>query len=659
MKSAFYNIGAYRLCVYSLNTVVVGTGAAGYNAADRLYAYGQRDIAMVTERVVSGTSRNAGSDKQTYYKLALAGSDPDSVYEMAETLFEGGCVDGDLALCEAALSTQCFMKLLELGVPFPQNRYGEYIGYKTDHDPKERATSAGPYTSRMMTECLEASVKSKNIRIFDQMQVIRILSDGKRAFGLLCLNTACVHEPGNAFVLFNCKNIIYATGGPAGMYAGSVYPHGQYGATGLAFEAGIAGKNLTEWQFGIASVHPRWNVSGSYMQALPRMVSIGANGDEREFLSDYFTDTGSLLSAIFLKGYQWPFDARKVRNGSSLIDLLVHLEKKKGRSVFLDFRRNPGGGKIDFAAMTQEARFYLQDRGACFGTPIQRLAQINQPAVDFYMDKGVNLHTDMLEIDVCVQHNNGGLGVDCWWHTNVDGFFAVGEASASHGVYRPGGSALNAGQAGGMRAARYIARRRNENPVGIKDFRELIAEQVTEILNMADVLQANMNTGESTEEPGGTLWDYAAARMSRTAGIMRDMQSIRNALRSTRKELAAFPNALRLYERQGLSQAFRLRDILLSQEVYLSAMEDYMACGGESRGSALYLGVSGIKPHDKMPDSLRFLMKDSDGHKRLVQEVMRSHGINTFVWRKVRPIPDGNSVFEMVWREFQSNGNVY
>ena len=55
---------------------------------------------------------------------------------MAETLFAGRCVDGDIALCEATLSTQCFLKLVELGVPFPRNRYGEYIGYKTAHGGK-------------------------------------------------------------------------------------------------------------------------------------------------------------------------------------------------------------------------------------------------------------------------------------------------------------------------------------------------------------------------------------------------------------------------------------------------------------------------------------------------------------------------------------------
>ena len=62
--------------LYRFNTVVLGTGAAGYNAADRLWQYGQKDIAIVTENVNAGTSRNTGSDKQTYYKLSLSGGSP-------------------------------------------------------------------------------------------------------------------------------------------------------------------------------------------------------------------------------------------------------------------------------------------------------------------------------------------------------------------------------------------------------------------------------------------------------------------------------------------------------------------------------------------------------------------------------------------------------
>ena len=124
--------------------------------------------------------------------------------------------------------------------------------------------------------------------MLDHLQVIRILSDGHTAYGLLCLDTAAREET-DRFVLIQCKNIVYATGGPAGMYADSVYPAGHYGATGLALEAGVKGKNLTEWQYGLASVKPRWNVSGTYMQVLPRVYSAAEDGsDEREFLMDFF-----------------------------------------------------------------------------------------------------------------------------------------------------------------------------------------------------------------------------------------------------------------------------------------------------------------------------------------------------------------------------------
>lgn len=319
--------------LYRCNTAIVGSGAAGYNAADCLWRAGQHDILLLTENRLCGTSRNTGSDKQTYYKLTLSGGDRDSVREMAQTLFDGQCVDGDTALCEAALSAPCFLRLAELGVEFPRSRYGEYVGYKTDHDPRRRATSAGPYTSKRMTQMLEAAVCAEGVPMLDGMQVIRILTDGERVLGLLCLNRAARSEQ-TRYALIHCRNVIWATGGPAGIYADSVYPAGHHGSTGIALEAGAIGQNLTEWQYGLASLHPRWNVSGTYMQVLPRMISTTPDQtDEREFLMDFFKTPAEMLSKLFLKGYQWPFDVKKIEGGSSIIDVLVYLERCKGRRV--------------------------------------------------------------------------------------------------------------------------------------------------------------------------------------------------------------------------------------------------------------------------------------------------------------------------------------
>jgi len=474
--------------IFSFNTVVVGAGAAGFNAADRLYDLGQRDIAIVTEGINMGTSRNTGSDKQTYYKLTLAGGGADSVLDMARTLFDGGCMHGDLALCEAALSVRCFSKLADIGVPFPYNRYGEYVGYKTDHDPRQRATSAGPLTSRYMTEKLEAQVKAKNIRIFDGYKVIAIITDNGECKGLLALNKAALGDRDNMFVLFNCTNVILATGGPAGLYSCSVYPESQTGSNGIAFEAGVAGRNLTEWQYGIASVKFRWNLSGSYQQVIPRYVSTNRQGNDAcEFLDPYFSDSQQMLDAIFLKGYQWPFDSRKIANyGSSLIDILVHQEiHRKGRRVFLDFLHNPATLQHDFSNLGKESYAYLEQSGAFQSTPLERLAHINQPAIDLYKNNGIDLSCEMLEIAVCAQHNNGGLAVNCWWETNVPHLFAVGEAAGTHGVYRPGGSALNAGQVGSTRAAMYIAKRYANQPMPDADFIRLATQKIDQKLELA------------------------------------------------------------------------------------------------------------------------------------------------------------------------------
>ena len=627
MEHEIFTAGAYTARVYRCNTAVVGSGAAGFNAADRLWQLGQHDIVLVTENRAGGTSRNTGSDKQTYYKLTLSGGEPDSVREMADTLYAGRCVDGDLALCEAALSSQCFLKLVELGVPFPRNRYGEYIGYKTDHDPRRRATSVGPYTSKQMTECLEAAVQAKGVPMLDKTQVIKILTDGGTVCGLLCLNVTAQNDADH-FVLIRCKNVIWATGGPAGMYADSVYPFSQYGATGLALEAGAKGKNLTEWQYGLASVAPRWNVSGTYMQVLPRVFSTAADGsDEREFLMDFFTDAHDMLSKLFLKGYQWPFDVRKVADGSSIIDILVYLETCKGRKVYLDYRTNPADGEFSYDDLLPEAHEYLTRAGACFGTPIERLAQMNQPAIDFYRDKGVDLYTQPLEIALCAQHNNGGLDIDCWWQTNVKGLFAVGEVAASHGVYRPGGTALNAGQVGSTRAAQYIAARcRGDASAG---FDAAASAALAEMAALADACRADTGNVRA-------LWQHAAEEMSRCGAAIRDPAQIRAYGKQVEAQLAGFAKTVKAGSRTELAMVYRLRDMLLSQHAYLTAMADYTAHGGKSRGSALYTDLTGgIKPFTQLPDTFTFALDEAEAP--LIQELWLENNTCRTAWRAPRP----------------------
>ena len=684
-ESPALRIAGLQVPVVTANTVVVGTGSAGFCAADRLWEFGQTDIVMVTDKIGAGTSRNTGSDKQTYYKLTLSGGEPDSVREMAQTLFSGGAMDGDNALAEAALSARAFLRLCELGVPFPQNRFGEFIGYKTDHDPRRRATSVGPYTSRSMVTQLEAKVARNGTLIFDDCRVVDVIVRDGAVAGLLVLRTD-VHvgpQTGTAqspFLLLRCTNIVYATGGPAGMYATSVFPHGQWGASGAAYRAGVRGKNLTEWQFGLGSIKPRWNMSGTYMQALPRFVSTNADGgDEREFLTEVIGDYGRQLSMIFLKGYQWPFDIRKALDGSSLIDLLVYRETVlRGRRVFLDFRRNPMRTDLDPSALSPEAHAYLEAAGALFGTPIERLKHMNSPAYEFYLGKNpnVDLATEMLEVDVCAQHNNGGLVVDAWWQSNVEGFFPVGEAGGAHGVYRPGGAALNSGQVGATRAAAFIAQRRATAPLELGEFAVAAEPVLARALGLLGRATARAAAG-MPDNTAGLLHDVGEV-MSAKAGPVRSVASIHEALVQVREWLAGYEDLVSADggSRRAVDRTFLVRDILTTAFVYLSAMADFTAHGGRSRGSVLYSDPAGSLPlvgHGSdsaaeldLPEIFRFRLdggaldgeiqeaawSGSDGAEHLAGRV-------DLTWRPVRPVPGDDDFFENVWRDFRDHRNIY
>ena len=144
------------------DAIIIGSGAAAYGVADWLYKENIKNIAIVTENRLSGTSRNTGSDKQTYYKLSLDGKTPDSPYKMAQDIAAGGSCDGIKAYQQAMGSVKCFLRLCEYGVGFPTDEFGGYPGYKTDHDNTSRATSVGPLTSKFMTEKLENAVLGRN-----------------------------------------------------------------------------------------------------------------------------------------------------------------------------------------------------------------------------------------------------------------------------------------------------------------------------------------------------------------------------------------------------------------------------------------------------------------------------------------------------------------
>lgn len=630
----------------TLNTLIIGSGAAGLAAAVRLNALGVEDIAIYTEGLKMGTSINTGSDKQTYYKLGMYGTEPDSPALLAEDLMRGGSVHGDIALVEAALSPLAFHHLATLGVPFPHDEFGQYIGYKTDHDPKRRATSCGPYTSRDMCRALIREVHERGIEVCEKRIAVKLLTTtdvagGKQCCGAIFVNTASEYS---GFETVFAENVVFAVGGPGGFYARSVYPAVHTGAIGLAIEAGAKTRNLPESQFGMASTKFRWNVSGSYMQVLPRIISRSEDGvsDEREFLRDYFDNPAEMYDMIFLKGYQWPFAAGHVP-GSSLIDIFVNLEiTERKRRVFLDYRTDPAD--FDFNALSPETREYLLKSGAVAGTPLKRLEQLNAPAIELYRQHGIRLESEALEIAVCAQHNNGGLAGNIWWESeNIRGLFPIGEVNGSHGVTRPGGTALNAGQVGAFRAAEYIAAMRQCGSVNLESAAWIANAQLEKLRGQQ-------------QRPARTNWREERRRfqlrMSKSAAFIREKNALRDALSETRAQLSELhSDGLGGLSAHDLAETLRNRQLLVAQVLYLEATLKQVLDGVGSRGSSLVIAEQGEPVHPRLSPEWRIERENTAFRSRILTARLNGDGNAELDWEPCRELPVTDGWFENVWRD--------
>jgi succinate dehydrogenase/fumarate reductase flavoprotein subunit len=638
--------------LFWIHTLVIGSGAAGLNAAIQLFRNGIKDVLILTEGLSKGTSINTGSDKQTYYKLSISGQDADSPRMMAESYMTGGSMHGDLALVEASLSAQSFMNLVNLGVPFPRDQYGQYVGYKTDHDPRQRATSIGPYTSRAMCRQLIEEIRRLRIPLREHREIVQLHTlesrGSRRIAGALSIDNQGRLEA------YACENMIFAVGGPGGIYQTSVYPAVHFGSIGLALMIGARARNLPESQFGLASTRFRWNVSGSYMQAIPRFISRSADGisDEQEFLRPYFSSPSKMWTNIFLKGYQWPFDARKVLAGSSLIDLLVYIETvEKGRRVYLDYLGNPEG--FSFDGLSEEALSYLKLCNALQEKPIGRLLAMNPAAVDLYREHRIDLTHEPLEIALCAQHNNGGLAGNIWWEsTNIKHLFPVGEVNGSHGVNRPGGSALNSGQVGGFRAAEFIAHRYTGWSVNERSVEKALED------GLGDLSQWIARGAGSTLKWRGVLKEIKA-RMSLAGASIRT----KNVLEAeTAKAWDLFSkvahSGCHLANGRDIRMALQVRQLCFSHAVYLSAILHAVQSGVGSRGSFIVLDSGGKRIHPLLDEKWSLAAENQKFRTLLLETEAKTDGRVVNEWVACRPIPETDAWFETAWADFRA-GNIY
>ncbi|MFV0384527.1 FAD-binding protein [Paracoccus sp. (in: a-proteobacteria)] len=650
--AAHIDIGGHRVPVCRAGCLVVGSGAAGLRAAVELGRRGS-DVVIISQSAWGGTSACSGSDKQTLH-TANSADRGDDYKAMARAIRAGGAMDEDTAYVEAVGSTRAMASLQFLGLPLPQDPLGGTLRYQTDHDEVGRATSCGPRTSRLMVRVLAQEAIGLGIAFYNHTTAVRILTEGqgdtRRVVGLLAIRTKDQGE-GNplGLVFFHCASLVLAAGGPGELYRDSVFPKGCFGSLGLALVAGLELVNLTESQFGIGTRREGfpWNLSGTYVQAIPHVYSIDADGAEHHFLADYYRTTQEMASNLFRKGYQWPFHATRMLDfGSSLVDLAIYRESQAGRRVFMDFNRNPlpvpGDLPFSMDRLDADVGAYLQTAGAGQDMPIDRLRHMNPLSIELYRRYKMDIASDPLEFAVNNQHMNGGIAVDTWGRSNIPGIYAVGEAAGTHGVTRPGGAALNAGQVFGTRVAEHIAARG-----AMPDIDAPMAALAEAVAGIEAVLRPDSPVQMNA------VRDEVQARMSGSAGILCQPADVAGALRGAQALNATIrARGIAFGRAKEAARALQWQQMALASQAVLAALDHYVRQGGGSRGARAIRDPQGeglpVSRHGPLED---YRFRKEQARDRQEQIVLRMvNGVMTIRTRANRGFDEtAKAFFERDW----------
>jgi succinate dehydrogenase / fumarate reductase flavoprotein subunit len=169
--------------------------------------------------------------------------------------------------------------------------------------------------------------------------------------------------------------------------------------------------------------------------------------------------------------------------------------------------------------------------------------------------------------------------------------------AGTHGVKRPGGSALNAGQTGGLRAAEYIVNAYGCELPDYSDKQTEIDRQLSDIV--AGLEQFKNPSGLNPEE----ALEEIRSRMTASGGHIRELN---NAQKALKEAVELYKNIRRKgfnsKDTKSLITSIQAEHLALASVGYLKAVVELLKQGSGSRGSHLVLVPDGIEIHPDVID---------------------------------------------------------
>lgn len=510
------------------DVAIIGGGIAGLSVALRLPEH---------VRVALFTKGQLGESNTRYAQGGLAvalGDDDNPELHLQDTLAAGaGLCDENAVRILVEQAPGAVRWLIEMGVQFDRAQPGEdahatpdglLLGREGAHCRWRVLHAGGDATGAEIERALTTAIQARSsIELYENTFVQNlIMRDGR------CVGLQATHCNGGTFSV-ESRSVVLANGGAGGLWLHTSNPAGATAdGLALAWRAGAALADLEFMQF-----HPTVLV----VDGASHLISEAVRG-EGAYLRNHAGER-------FMPRYssQEELAPRDVVARAILNEMLA----EQTDCQYLDLRHLP--------AEKMYARF---------------------PTISaFCQQYGLDLANDLLPIAPAAHYCMGGVLVDTYGHTTVDGLYAVGEVACTgvHGANRLASNSLLEGLVYGIRIADHLVETDGmESMCSSSLYRSSHVVTHDDAFDTVDVTSSGLlheiSTAQVRRAVRQLMWQYVS--------LCRDQEGLLEAQRQIQQLRAA----LLLEDEQDTFTLETLNMLLVAELVITAALERR-----ESRGS--------------------------------------------------------------------------
>ena len=436
--------------IINTDVLVIGGGVAATRAA-LSSAQSEAKTTMVLKKEL-GKSGSTNWPRKGKYGSAWQASDRSGNHLDSPEVHYKDIMSAALGMADAKLakilSEESYDRLVELTdwgfelVRNPNNKNSYHKGYSCfASQPRAHGMLANPtggHTGNLI-EVMSKKLMNYDCDIHENITIIDLIVNDNKCAGAIGINKE------GEFIKYKCGSVIIGTGGAAQIFPLSTTPGDITGdGYAMAFRAGSSLTNLEFMQYMVKTIYSRSKelqnildsqVGGTFWTLNPKLIDKNGKNILKEILPSNISESDSFE----MRTHHYPFSSR---DSSKWIDIAIQRCIRSGNSS------EKGGLTIDFSEVDV--------------SNIKQSRPQHSPSRDVAITSLGDDSVKQIDVTHSAHAVNGGIVVDEWGETQVNGLFAVGETIAGpHGADRLGGGMISQscvfGKRAGEKAAMYSA----------------------------------------------------------------------------------------------------------------------------------------------------------------------------------------------------------